>query len=114
MKKNQTAETIRAVNKVLEHIAEQPGVKVIPNPELDAHRPAPTPADAPTIPPKEPDYYARLIAARPQDAAGILATLCRRKDYAIRQTLKAHQEGFSFDDAARALADVFKPRHAAA
>ena len=72
-----------------------------------------TAAAAPTIATKEPDYYARLIAARPEDAAGILATLCRRKDYAIRQALKAHNEGFSFDDAARALAEVFKPRAAA-
>ncbi len=61
-----------------------------------------------------PDYYARLIKARPTDAAGILATLCRRKDYAIRQTLKAHETGLSFDQAAQVLAEVFKPRTAAA
>lgn len=59
-----------------------------------------------------PDYYERLMAARPEDAAGILATLCRRKDYAIRRVLADHQNGISFDDAAKALAEVYKPRAA--
>ena len=72
------------------------------------------PAGAPALAKKEPDYYARLIQSRPTDAAGIMATLCRRKDYAIRQALKAHADGFPFDEAARILSEVFKPRAKAA
>lgn len=62
---------------------------------------------------RKPDFYARLIAdTAPENAAGILATLCRRKDYAIRRVLADHENGISFDDAAKALAEVYKPRTA--
>ena len=70
------------------------------------------PEAAPAQAERGPDYYERLITARPEDAAGILATLCRRKDYAIRRVLADHQNGISFDEAAKALAEVYKPRAA--
>ena len=75
--------------------------------------PTPAPAGDGTAPAERgPDYYERLITARPTDAAGIMATLCRRKDYAIRRVLADHQSGISFDEAAKALAEVYKPRAA--
>lgn len=62
---------------------------------------------------RKPDFYARLLADTPAEkAAGILATLCRRKDYAIRRVLADHEHGISFDEAAKALAEVYKPRPA--
>ena len=83
------------------------------NTQQTTPEPAPAPAgNGPAPAERGPDYYERLMAARPTDAAGIMATLCRRKDYAIRRALKAHADGFSFDEAAKALAEVYKPRAA--
>ena len=60
---------------------------------------------------KKPDFYARLLADNPSDrAAGILAALCRRKDYAIRRVIADHEQGISFDEAVNALSEVYKPR----
>jgi len=62
---------------------------------------------------KKPDFYARLLTNTPADkAAGILAALCRRKDYAIRRVMADHEQGISFDDAIKALAQVYKHREA--
>ena len=64
---------------------------------------------------KKPDFYARLLADTPTDkAAGILAALCRRKDYAIRRIMADHEQGISFDVAMKALAEVYKHREARA
>ena len=51
----------------------------------------PTPAVEPEQPQQEqkPDFYARLLKDRPSEAASIMATLNRRKDFALRQ-LSAH------------------------
>ena len=51
----------------------------------------PTPAAEPQQPVQEPkpDFYARLLTDRPTEAASIMATLNRRKDFALRQ-LSAH------------------------
>ena len=38
---------------------------------------------------QKPDFYARLLTERPTEAASIMATLNRRKDFAFRQ-LSAH------------------------
>ena len=38
---------------------------------------------------QKPDFYARLLTERPSEAASIMATLNRRKDFALRQ-LSAH------------------------
>ena len=38
---------------------------------------------------QKPDFYARLLTERPTEAASIMATLNRRKDFALRQ-LSAH------------------------
>ena len=43
---------------------------------------------------RKPDFYARLLTERPQDAAGILATLCRRKDKALRSLAANMEAGF--------------------
>ena len=48
----------------------------------------PTPAAEPQQEQK-PDFYARLLKDRPSEAASIMATLNRRKDFALRQ-LAAH------------------------
>ena len=59
----------------------------------------------------KPDFYARLLADTPADkAAGILAALCRRKDYAIRRIMADHEQGISFDEAIKALAKVYQQR----
>ena len=61
--------------------------------------------------PAKPDFYARLLADTPADkAAGILAALCRRKDYAIRRIMADHEQGISFDEAIKALAKVYQQR----
>ena len=54
--------------------------------------PPTTPTPTPTAEPQQeqkPDFYARLLTDRPQEAASIMATLNRRKDFALRQ-LSAH------------------------
>ena len=38
---------------------------------------------------QKPDFYARLLTERPTEAASIMATFNRRKDFALRQ-LAAH------------------------
>ena len=38
---------------------------------------------------QRPDFYQRLLTERPSEAASIMATLNRRKDFALRQ-LSAH------------------------
>ena len=43
---------------------------------------------------RKPDFYARLLTERPQDAASILATLCRRKDKALRSLAANMEAGF--------------------
>ena len=61
--------------------------------------------------PAKPDFYAQLLADTPADkAAGILAALCRRKDYAIRRIMADHEQGISFDEAIKALAKVYQQR----
>jgi len=51
--------------------------------------PAAEPQQAEPTQEKAPDFYARLLTERPTEAASIMATLNRRKDFALRQ-LAAH------------------------
>jgi len=64
-----------------------------------------------------PDYYAKLIQSRPADAAAILATLIRRRDFALRRLARMAEAGEDFRASLKEVfADVFKkaPRRAAA
>ena len=59
-----------------------------------AAAPAPVAQPTPAAEPQQtqeqkPDFYARLMKDRPSEAASIMATLNRRKDFALRQ-LAAH------------------------
>ena len=60
---------------------------------------------------QKPDFYARLLTDRPKEAASIMATLNRRKDFALRQ-LSAHlKAGRNMQEAlAHAMAIAF-PKH---
>ena len=63
-----------------------------------------------------PDYYAKLIQSRPADAAAILATLIRRRDYSMRHLARLADEGEDFKAALKIVfGEVFKkaPRRAA-
>jgi len=72
----------------------------------------PTPPTETPKPEKKPDFYDRLLADTDAErAASILVSLCRRKDYAIRRILADHENGISFDEAAKALAEVYRPRN---
>ena len=63
----------------------------------------------------KPDFYARLLASTPaEQAAGILAAICRRKDKAIRLTLTAHHNGETFDAGIQPLRAVYAPKQAQA
>ena len=59
----------------------------------------------------EPDFYARLLTERPTEAASIMATLNRRKDFALRQLAAKVKAGADVKDAlAQAMAVAF-PKH---
>ncbi len=79
-------------------------------PAAQAASVAPTAAAEPQQEQK-PDFYARLLTDRPQEAASIMATLNRRKDFALRQ-LSAHlKAGRNVSEAlAHAMAIAF-PKH---
>jgi hypothetical protein len=51
--------------------------------------PVAEPQQAEPMQEQKPDFYARLLTERPTEAASIMATLNRRKDFALRQ-LVAH------------------------
>jgi hypothetical protein len=57
---------------------------------------------------RKPDFYDRVITTRPDEASRVLASLCRRKDYFIRRVMADHEAGITFDEAIKALAEVYK------
>ena len=59
---------------------------------------------------RKPDFYQRLVAERPTEAASILATLCRRKDKALRAMNDAHSAGKDFGDAYRIALSIAFPK----
>lgn len=61
-----------------------------------------------------PDFYQRLVIERPQEAASILATLCRRKDKALRAMNDAHSAGKEFGDCYRIALSIAFPKSKAA
>ena len=64
---------------------------------------------------RKPDFYQRLVTERPTEAASILATICRRKDKALRAMNDAHSAGKDFGDAYRiALSIAFHKAKTAA
>ena len=58
----------------------------------------------------KPDFYARLMADRPAEAASIMATLCRRKDKALRVMVDAHNAGKDAAECIREAMAVAFPR----
>ena len=60
---------------------------------------------------RKPDFYQRLVTERPTEAASILATLCRRKDKALRAMNDAHSAGKDFGDAYRIALSIAFPRN---
>ena len=58
----------------------------------------------------KPDFYARLMADRPTEAASIMATLCRRKDKALRVMVDAHNAGKDAAECIREAMAVAFPR----
>ena len=77
---------------------------------------APVAEQQPTAPAAEPqqerkpDFYQRLVTERPSEAASILATLCRRKDKALRAMNDAHSAGKDFGDAYRIALSIAFPK----
>ena len=61
-------------------------------------------------PERKPDFYQRLVTERPTEAASILATLCRRKDKALRAMNDAHSNGKDFGDAYRIALSIAFPK----
>lgn len=61
-------------------------------------------------PERKPDFYQRLVTERPTEAASILATLCRRKDKALRAMNDAHSAGKDFGDAYRIALSIAFPK----
>ena len=59
---------------------------------------------------RKPDFYQRLVTERPTEAASILATLCRRKDKALRAMNDAHSAGKDFGDAYRIALSIAFPK----
>ena len=51
-----------------------------------------------------------LVPERPTEAASILATLCRRKDKALRAMNDAHSAGKDFGDAYRIALSIAFPK----
>lgn len=82
---------------------------------------APPPAVPPTPPaqpqptePKpefKPDFYARLMKDRPAEAASILATICRRKDKALRVLVDTYKAGADTAACISAAMAVAFPKH---
>ena len=60
---------------------------------------------------QKPDFYARLLTERPTEAASIMATLNRRKDFALRQ-LSAHlKAGRNVSEALQHAMAIAFPKH---
>ena len=75
-----------------------------------ANEAAPVEAKQPTQEQK-PDFYARLLTDRPTEAASIMATLNRRKDFALRQ-LSAHlKAGRNVTEALQHAMAIAFPKH---
>ena len=74
-------------------------------------QPTTTNEQQPTQAERKPDFYARLLTERPTEAASILATLCRRKDKAIRAMNDAHSSGKEFADCYRIGLSIAFPRN---
>ncbi len=72
------------------------------------------PTAQPTSEPQQeqkPDFYARLLTDRPNEAASIMATLNRRKDFALRQ-LSAHlKAGRNASEALQHAMAIAFPKH---
>jgi hypothetical protein len=104
-KQNPTTET--ALSRRSEAKADAP-VTVETAPAAPA---AETPAPQQQQQERKPDFYERLMTSRPEEAAGILATLCRRKDRALRVMVEAHNAGKDAADCIRIALSIAFPKH---
>jgi hypothetical protein len=59
----------------------------------------------------KPDFYARLMHDRPAEAASILATICRRKDKALRVMVETYKAGADTAECISAAMAVAFPKH---
>ena len=62
-------------------------------------------------PEQKPDFYARLLTARPTEAASIMATLNRRKDFALRQLAAHLKAGRNVQEAMQHAMAIAFPTH---
>ena len=60
---------------------------------------------------QKPDFYARLLTDRPQEAASIMATLNRRKDFALRQFAAHLKAGRNAQEAMHHAMAIAFPTH---
>ncbi len=58
----------------------------------------------------KPDFYARLMKDRPAEAASIMATICRRKDKALRVMVDTYKAGADTADCISAAMAVAFPK----
>ena len=74
----------------------------------------PTTPEAPQAAPtheQKPDFYARLLTERPSEAASIMATLNRRKDFALRQLATHLKAGRNVQEAMQHAMAIAFPSH---
>ncbi len=71
------------------------------------------PTAQPTEPTQEqkPDFYVRLLTERPTEAASIMATLNRRKDFALRQLAAHLKAGRNVTEALQHAMAIAFPKH---
>ena len=60
---------------------------------------------------QKPDFYARLLTERPTEAASIMATLNRRKDFALRQLAAHLKAGRNVQEAMQHAMAIAFPSH---
>ena len=75
-------------------------------------QPTPTPpAEPQQTQEQKPDFYARLLTERPTEAASIMATLNRRKDFALRQLAAHLKAGRNAQEAMHHAMSIAFPSH---
>ena len=60
---------------------------------------------------QRPDFYARLLTERPNEAASIMATLNRRKDFALRLLADHLKRGRDVNEAMSHAMSIAFPKH---
>ena len=107
MKKNSTKKTDTTATATAPQLEAAPTAQPAPS---RAEGPATAEAQSPKTEGGKVDFYARLMADRPAEAASIMATLCRRKDKALRVMVDAHNAGKDAAECIREAMAVAFPR----